>query len=98
MDSSAGRSDTLLLERPGIAVVERSEPVVAGAWWGPAPTDPRAVPMDVPMDGRTGAASAFRSSGLALLAAVSVLEGYKWIGAIPVSDSHLSGMLFGRAG
>jgi len=35
---------------------------------------------------------------LALLAAISILEGYKWIGAIPTSHSHLSVLVFGRAG
>ena len=38
------------------------------------------------------------SPGMALLAAVSILEGYKWIGAIPASDSRLSALVFGRGG
>jgi hypothetical protein len=39
-----------------------------------------------------------RSPGLALLAAVSVLQGYKWLGVIPTSDTRLSTLAFGRVG
>ena len=41
---------------------------------------------------------ALPSPAMALLAAISILEGYKWIGAIPTSDSRLSVLVFGRAG
>jgi hypothetical protein len=94
MESSAGPSATILLERPDVPAVERCEPGSVEAWWGPPPADLVAGPVRV----SSGSGSAFRTSGLALLAAVSVLEGYKWIGAIPVSNSHLSGLLFGRGG
>ena len=38
------------------------------------------------------------SPGLALLAAVSILEGYRWIGVIPSGDSRLSSLASGRGG
>jgi hypothetical protein len=39
-----------------------------------------------------------RSPGLALLATVCLLEGYKWIGALPASDSRFSALVFSRPG
>jgi hypothetical protein len=53
-------------------------------------------------DGRAhrayGLDSVYRAPGLALLAAVSILEGYKWLGVIPADRSPLSNLVFGRAG
>jgi hypothetical protein len=52
--------------------------------------------------GSTPSAAGFdptlRSPGLALLATVCLLEGYKWIGALPASDSRLSTLVFSRPG
>jgi hypothetical protein len=45
-----------------------------------------------------GLDSVYRAPGLALLAAVSILEGYKWLGVIPGDRSPLSNLVFGRAG
>jgi hypothetical protein len=53
-------------------------------------------------DGRAhrahGLDSVYRAPGLALLAAVSILEGYKWLGVIPGDRSSLSNLVFGRVG
>ncbi len=52
--------------------------------------------------GSTPSAAGFdptlRSPGLALLATVCLLEGYKWIGALPASDSRISALVFSRPG
>jgi hypothetical protein len=46
----------------------------------------------------TDVASALRSPGLALLAAISILEGYRWLGVIPAGGSRGSALSSGRPG
>ena len=40
----------------------------------------------------------FRSPALGLLAALSILEGYRWLGIIPAGDARISSFVFGRIG
>jgi hypothetical protein len=92
-------STVLVLERPPTSSRARCDrparvPVVSLS----SPT-PEPVTTD---DGRAhrayGLDSVYRAPGLALLAAVSILEGYKWLGVIPADRSPLSNLVFGRAG
>jgi hypothetical protein len=87
----------LVLDRP---------PVSTGAWCdGPArvltlsPPAPAPLTADErPAQKTYGPDSVYRAPGLALLAAVSILEGYKWLGVIPANRSPLSDLVFGRVG
>jgi hypothetical protein len=95
MQSPSERTSTLLLERPRREV-----------WAGPAEvTDvaPRRDAGIAPDEDRTaGPASehepVLASPGMALFAAFSILEGYRWIGAIPSGNSRLSTLASGGAG
>ena len=58
---------------------------------GGAPPDPRGAAV-VPVE------SDLWAPGLVLLATASIFQGYKWLGAIPSSHSHLSRILFSQAG
>lgn len=53
---------------------------------------------DGPTHRPIGLDSVYRAPGLALLAAISILEGYKWLGVIPGDRSPLSNLVFGRPG
>jgi hypothetical protein len=73
----------------------------------PRRSDRASLPAIAPLEPRAAAAAhqgvstteaVFRSPGLALLAAVSILEGYRWLGVIPVDGSRLSLFVFGRVG
>jgi hypothetical protein len=94
MPHPSERTSTLLLDRP--AAPRRSLPfaevgTVAPLAEGPAVAGPSAGRSSVNQP-------ALPSAAMALLATVSILEGYKWIGAIPTSDSRLSVLVFGRGG
>jgi hypothetical protein len=102
MQAATGSHDSLLLDRREARTA--SPPVVATIIDRPerasnlaARTDRTAV-AEVPMTPAGGFDPALRSPGLALLATVCLLEGYKWIGALPASDSRLSTLVFSRAG
>jgi lysylphosphatidylglycerol synthetase-like protein (DUF2156 family) len=100
--STLGSNFTLLVDRQDV------EEVGSGAYAGiREPVDlartaslTDAVAAVAP--GSTPSAAGFdptlRSPGLALLATVCLLEGYKWIGALPASDSHFSALVFSRPG
>jgi hypothetical protein len=81
--------DVLMLERTAPRRSDRASlPAIA-------PLEPRAAAAH---QGVSTTEAVFRSPGLALLAAVSILEGYRWIGVIPVDGSRLSLFVFGRVG
>jgi hypothetical protein len=42
--------------------------------------------------------SVFRAPALALVAVAAIIAGYRWLGVIPSTGSHLSSLAFGRAG
>jgi hypothetical protein len=99
MEIPAENSTVLLLDRPPVSEPARCArparvPVVSLS----SPT-PEPVPTD---DGRAqraaGLDTVYRAPALALVAAVSILEGYKWLGVIPADRSPLSNLVFGRAG
>jgi hypothetical protein len=92
-----------IVERSAVLVLERSsvDHGAASAFVDPRPSEtaraPGAEVGGVPAaDYRIG--SQLRSLGLALLAAASILEGYRWLGIIHVADPHLSLLVFGRIG
>jgi hypothetical protein len=60
----------------------------------PAP----AAENEGPAPEASGMDPVYRAPGLALLAAVSILEGYKWLGVIAGDRSPLSNLVFGRVG
>ena len=94
MPHPSERTSTLLLDRP--AAARRSVPVVEGGTVAPPAEHPAVAG---PSPSRSSAnPPALPSAAMALLATVSLLEGYKWIGAIPTSDSRLSVLVFGRGG
>ena len=96
MPHRSEHTSTILLERPGDA--PRSVPMVAaGSSRAPRHADDATLPGPSPRRSSV-TQPALPSPGMALLAAISILEGYKWIGAIPTSDSRLSVLVFGRAG
>jgi hypothetical protein len=96
--STLGSNFTLLVD--GQDVEEGGPAAYVGVFesvdFGGAADDATAAPGSAP------SAAAFdptlRSPGLALLATVCLLEGYKWIGALPASDSRLSALVFSRPG
>ena len=59
------------------------------------PTRPARTPRAGTPDGFD---PVLRAPGLALLATVCLLEGYRWIGALPAGDSRLSSVVFSRGG
>jgi lysylphosphatidylglycerol synthetase-like protein (DUF2156 family) len=93
--STLGSNFTLLVDRQDVeeagtaAYVGVFEPVDLG---GTAATANTATPSTPGFD------PTLRSPGLALLATVCLLEGYKWIGALPASDSRFSALVFSRPG
>lgn len=96
--STPGTNFTLLVDRhdveevgPGahVSVFEPLTPVDAT---GPVDTATAATPSPAGFD------PTLRSPALALLATVCLLEGYKWIGALPASDSRFSTLVFSRPG
>lgn len=96
--STLGSNFTLLVDGQDVeeegptAYVGVFEPVETG---GPADIT-AAAPGSTPS--AAGFDPTLRSPGLALLATVCLLEGYKWIGALPASDSRLSALVFSRPG
>jgi hypothetical protein len=87
-------SSVLLLERPGAATGAPPDVSGLGSSWHHGH---EVVPEE--HAGKEPAPDpAFRSPGLALLAAFSILEGYKWLGVIPPGDSRLSTLVFGGVG
>jgi hypothetical protein len=75
MPSSVSRPPVLLLERPVVrSLLDESEPAAPP----PTPADPRGAEQWGPP--RRG--PWFVAPGLALLAALAILEGYRWIGVI----------------
>jgi hypothetical protein len=93
--STLGSNFTLLVDRQDVeeagpaAYVGVFEPVDLG---GAADLVPGSTPLAAGFD------PTLRSPGLALLATVCLLEGYKWIGALPASDSRFSALVFSRPG
>ena len=107
MHSPSEHTSTLLLERAGDGACLVPDDV---STIGPFRRDDRGPGDDrSPGPGRgpgpeqlvgrpAGQDQLLASPGMALLAAVSILEGYKWLGAIPAGDSRLSALVFGRGG
>jgi hypothetical protein len=101
MPHQSEHPSTLLLDRP--AGRRRSLPVVDT---GPARATGLAADASVAGPSTAGPSTArpsadrptLPSPAMALLATIAILEGYKWIGAIPTSDSRLSLLVFGRGG
>jgi hypothetical protein len=90
-------SAVLVLDRPPMSTAARCD----GPARVPALTlcPPAPVTADQTPAPRTyGLDSVYRAPGLALMAAVSILEGYKWLGVIPVDRSLLANLVFGRVG
>jgi hypothetical protein len=96
--STLGSNFTLLVDRQDVEEVGTAayasvfEPINLGGPAGLADTAAAATPSPVGFD------PTLRSPALALLATVCLLEGYKWIGALPASDSHFSALVFSRPG
>ena len=95
MEIPTANSTLLLLDRPPVRAGARCErPVVSRS-------SPTQGPVVAGGGGAARAAtrdSVYRAPALALMAAVSILEGYKWLGIIPADRSPLSTLVFGRAG
>jgi len=89
---AANRSPDLLVDPPGPEVGTAGAPSTGGSWTLPVPT---AEPAPA---GRRELESAFRAPALALVAAVAIIAGYRWLGVIPASGSRLSSLVFDRAG
>ena len=99
MDSTDETSSVLLLER--------SRPLI-----GSRPPDPEEVPPSSELDDCVSpvlpqgvtptpvvtSGGDFHGPLLGVLAAASILVGYRWIGVIPVSNTGASSVVFGRAG
>jgi hypothetical protein len=99
MRPAAKDSAVLVLDRPPMGTGARCD----GPARVPALTlfPPTPVPVTAdqgPAHKADGLDSVFRAPGQALLAAVSILEGYKWLGVIPSDRSPLSNLVFGRVG
>jgi hypothetical protein len=82
MPSPSPQPSVLLLERADV----EHEPVPDTTARLPRPST-GADPAPGAVPGATSPASLFRAPGLALLAAMSVLEGYRWIGVIASGGS-----------
>jgi hypothetical protein len=97
MEIPAENSTVLLLDRPPVSAARCARPARV-------PVVSLSTPAPEPMaeDDRArravGLDSVYRAPALALVAAVSILEGYKWLGVIPADRSPLSNLVFGRAG
>jgi hypothetical protein len=95
MQSPSERTPTLLLERPGgRAWAAPDEMTTARSW----PDDSQWPTTESPIGPVAERDPVLSSPGMALLGAVSILEGYRWIGAIPSSDSRLSTLVSSRGG
>lgn len=96
MPPSSEHTPTLLLERPEDGAGAVPDDLSDIQPWRPRHVSGRrpAQPA-VPVPGRE---HLLAPPGMALLAAVCILEGYKWIGAIPAGDSRLSTIAFSRGG
>jgi lysylphosphatidylglycerol synthetase-like protein (DUF2156 family) len=98
--STLGSNFTLLVDRQDVEEVDSAayigvfEPVDLGGTVHNA--DTAAAPGSTPPP--VGFDPTLRSPALALLATVCLLEGYKWIGALPASDSRFSTLVFSRPG
>lgn len=78
--------------------VERAGPPSTEA---PSTSEPWPPPVTTTVPtpaGRRELESAFRAPTLALVAAVAIIAGYRWLGVIPASGSRLSSLAFDRAG
>ncbi len=87
-------SGTLLLERPLDAPEFGECPV-------PVDLSPELfsdLDLDVTSGGSESVGSLLRAPGLALLAAVFLIEGYRWLGVIHVGTTAVGSFLFGTVG
>jgi hypothetical protein len=94
MVSSTAHRSVVVLDRPAVApesVIRRPVTVTPAREIPPRPADRKP-------SAPAGLGPALRSPGLALLTAAAILEGYKWLDVIPVGDSRVSSLLFGRVG
>jgi hypothetical protein len=75
MPNSEARPSVLLLERPVVRPLDEPEPPMPTppSWSGPRGAEQWGPPRRCPW---------FVAPGLALLAALAILEGYRWIGVI----------------
>jgi hypothetical protein len=90
----ADRAPAVLLDPPGSEVEARPAGAPAAHTPGPFP-----IPaIDGARRGGREVESVFRAPALALVAAVAIIAGYRWLGVIPSTGSHLSSLAFGRAG
>jgi hypothetical protein len=92
---AATRGPILLVDPPEAAAAPSTDPPATAVPWAlPAPTtEPTAAPAE-----RHQLEAAFRAPTLALVAAVTLIAGYHWLGVIPASGSRLSSLVFDRAG
>jgi hypothetical protein len=99
MDSTDETTSVLLLERPRPVAGSRpptGEP--AGEEVRPSIDLDDHLPHGETPALPTTSGSDFRGPLLGVLAAASILVGYRWLGVIPVSSSRLSNVVLGRGG
>lgn len=86
---------TLLLERPSPSAEEDNSPT-GGAPSTEVLTDH--MSPGGPDEGTDGLGFVLRAPGLALLAAVFVVEGYQWLGVLHLATTAVGSLVFGSAG
>jgi hypothetical protein len=94
---AANPGPVLLVDPPGPEVVAVGDPPADAPTTGVPRTLPTTRTEAAPV-GRRELESAFRAPTLAIVAAVAIIAGYRWLGMIPTGSSRLSSLVFDRTG